>query len=46
MKYKDLVDVRMFRTAKTDGDYVVWGNGRVKVTAKELMDVVLVGESL
>lgn len=44
MKYKDLTDERIFRSARTDGNYVVWGDGRVKVTVKELMDVVLIGE--
>lgn len=44
MKYKDLTDVKIFESAKTDGDYVIWGNGRVRVTVKELMDVVLIGE--
>jgi len=44
MKYKDLTDNRIFKSAETDGDYVLWGNGRVKVTVKELMDVVLIGE--
>lgn len=44
MKYKDLTDEKMFRNARTDGDYVFWGDGRVKVTVKELMDVVLLGE--
>lgn len=44
MKYKDLADERIFRSAKTDGDYVVWGDGCVKITVKELMDVVLIGE--
>lgn len=44
MKYKDLTDEKIFRSAKTDGDYVVWGEGRVRVTVKELMDVVLIGE--
>ena len=43
MKYKELTDERIFRSAKTDGDYVVWGDGRVKVTVKELMEVVLIG---
>ncbi|MFZ7102468.1 MAG: hypothetical protein ACOWWO_07410 [Peptococcaceae bacterium] len=43
MKYKDLTDRTMFRSAKTDGNYVTWGDGRVKVTVKELMDVVLIG---
>lgn len=44
MKYVELADEALFRTAATDGDYVVWGGGRVKVTVKELMDVVLIGE--
>ena len=44
MKYKDLTDERIFRSARTDGDYVIWGDGRVRVTVKELMDVVLIGE--
>ena len=44
MKYKDLKDYRIFQSAVTDGDYVVWGDGRVRVTAKELMDVALIGE--
>ncbi len=42
-KYADLADEKLFHSAKTDGDYVVWGGGRVNVTAKELMDVVLIG---
>lgn len=46
MKYKDLADETLFRSAKTDGDYVTWGDGRVKVTVKELMEVVLFGECL
>lgn len=44
MKYKDLADEQVFRNAKIDGDYVVWGGGRVRVTVKELMEVVLIGE--
>jgi len=44
MKYKDLEDEQVFRDAKTDGDYIVWGGGRVRVTVKELMEVVLFGE--
>lgn len=44
MKYKELKDDRVFRSAKTDGDYVFWGDGRVRLTAKELLDVVLLGE--
>ncbi len=44
VKYADLADERLFRSARTDGDCVVWGGGRVRVTARELMDVVLIGE--
>ncbi len=33
MKYKALADEMLFKTAVTDGNYVIWGNGLVKVTA-------------
>jgi hypothetical protein len=42
--YGALRDERLFRTVRTDGDYVIWGNSLVKVTARELLDVALVGE--
>lgn len=45
MKYMELTDDMIFRSARTDGDYVVWGEGRVRVTVKELMDVVLIGDN-
>lgn len=44
MRYEALQDEMLFKTAKTDGNYVIWGNGSVKVSAAELLDVVLVGE--
>lgn len=44
MKYMELADEKIFRSVKTDGDYVIWGDGRVKLTVKELLDVVLLGE--
>jgi hypothetical protein len=44
MKYKDLADEQIFNDVETDGDYVIWGGGRVRVTVKELMDVVLIGD--
>lgn len=44
MKYKELTDEKVFCSVKTDGDYVFWGDGRVKVTVNELLDVVLMGE--
>jgi len=44
MKYKDLKDESIFRSVITDGDYVIWGDGLVKLTVRELMEVVLIGE--
>lgn len=43
MKYSDLADEDFFMTAKTDGNYVIWGSGRLKLTVSELMNVVLMG---
>jgi hypothetical protein len=43
MKYKDLTDETLFKTASTDGNYVIWGDGRLKLTVNELMEVVLLG---
>ncbi|HWR60691.1 MAG TPA: hypothetical protein VN580_03720 [Clostridia bacterium] len=43
MKYAELADEALFRTAVTDGDYVVWGGGRVRLTVGELMEVILLG---
>ncbi len=43
MKYAALADEALFKTAETDGDYVVWGGGRIQVTVKELMEVILLG---
>lgn len=43
MKYAELADEAFFKTATTDGDYVVWGDGRLRLTVNELMEVVLLG---
>lgn len=43
MKYAELADKEFFKTATTDGDYVIWGNGRLRLTVNELMEVVLLG---
>ncbi|MEA4845716.1 MAG: DUF2442 domain-containing protein [Clostridiaceae bacterium] len=43
MKYAELADEVFFRTAATDGDYVLWGGGRLRLTVGELMDVILLG---
>lgn len=42
-KYAEFADEAFFRTAATDGDYVIWGGGRTRLTVKELMEVVLLG---
>lgn len=44
LRYGELADRTLFADVKTDGDYVIWGNGRVKLTARELMDVALIGK--
>ncbi|MDR3645018.1 MAG: DUF2442 domain-containing protein [Clostridia bacterium] len=43
IKFAELADEALFQTAVTDGDYVVWGGGRLRITAGELMDVILLG---
>ncbi|MPM01860.1 hypothetical protein SDC9_48100 [bioreactor metagenome] len=43
MKYAELADEAFFNTAETDGDYVIWGGGQIRLTVKELMDIVLLG---
>lgn len=43
MKYAELSDEKYFKTVKTDGDYVFWGDGRLKITVNELMKVILLG---
>ncbi len=41
MKYAALSDETLFYSAVTDGDFVIWGGGLVRVTAGELVDIVL-----
>lgn len=43
VKYAQLADRSFFRTASADGDYVVWGGGRLRLTVNELMEVMLLG---
>ena len=43
MKYAELADETLFNNVKTDGDYVIWGDGRLRLTVNELMDVILMG---
>jgi len=42
-KYAELTDESFFLTAVTDGDYVIWGGGRLRLTVNELMEVILMG---
>lgn len=42
-KYAELADKAFFITAITDGDYVIWGGGRLRLTVSEMMEVVLLG---
>lgn len=43
MKYAELSEEALFMTATTDGDYVIWGGGRLRLTVNELLEVVLLG---
>lgn len=43
IKYAELADMDFFKTAKTDGNYIIWGSGRLRLTVNELMEVVLMG---
>lgn len=43
MKYSELADKGFFKTATTDGDYVIWGDGRLRLTANELIEIILLG---
>ncbi|MEA4961004.1 hypothetical protein [Lutispora sp.] len=43
MKYSDLKDETLFKNVRTDGDYVIWGDGRIRLTVNEMLEVVLMG---
>ncbi len=40
-RFYSLRDEDLFKTVVTDGDYVIWGDGAVRVTVKELINVLL-----
>lgn len=42
-RFGDLADEKLFRTATTDGDFVIWQDGHfvLKISVKELLDVVM-----
>ncbi len=41
-RYGDLRNVALFRSVTTDGDVISWGNGRIIITVRELMETVFV----
>lgn len=41
-RFGDLKDMDIFRSAVTDGDVVSWNDGRLILTARELMNIVFV----
>ena len=43
IKYAELKDADFFKNVATDGDYVIWGEDRLRLTVNELMEVVLLG---
>ena len=43
-RFYNLRDENLFKTAITDGDYVIWGNGAIQVTTKELINVLLLSD--
>jgi hypothetical protein len=40
-RYGDLRDAALFRSVTTDGDVISWGDGKVTITVRELVDAVL-----
>jgi two-component system chemotaxis response regulator CheY len=42
-RYMALKNEEIFKTVSTDGNYVIWQNGLVKITAKEVLGVLLEG---
>lgn len=43
MKLAELANEELFSTARTDGNYVFWGSGSIKLTVNELMDIIKLG---
>lgn len=41
-RFCDLRDLDLFRSVTTDRETISWKDGRVRLTARELMDVVFV----
>ncbi len=43
MKYAKLADEAFFQTVETDGNYVIWGGGKLRLTVNELLEIILLG---
>lgn len=45
IRFAALQDKKLFQTAVTNGNYVIWGDGLIKVDVKELLDILLIDRS-
>ncbi|NJP41729.1 DUF2442 domain-containing protein [Oscillospiraceae bacterium HV4-5-C5C] len=45
LRFQELADPKLFASVRTDGDYVIWGKGKLRVTARELMETALISEA-
>ncbi|WZL80608.1 DUF2442 domain-containing protein [Vallitaleaceae bacterium 9-2] len=43
-KYIILKDIEIFEAVSTDGNYIFWEKGGLKITAKEVIEVILAGK--
>jgi len=43
VKYSELAEPSFFNDVSTDGNYVIWRGGRLRITVNELMEIVLLG---
>lgn len=41
MRFGELKDIDLFNSVKTDGTYLIFGDGKVKIGASELMDLLM-----
>ena len=43
IKFCSLKDPLVFKRVSTDGDFIIWGNNDIRITAKELLIMLLEG---
>lgn len=41
-RFGALSDIRLFRSATTDGSFLIFGGGKVKIGASEFLDLLMV----